>query len=423
MDTTLSRLTIEGGKPLRKKPFPPWPYFWEEEKKAVLDVLDSGKVNYWTGKRGLEFQEKFARYVGTKHAIAVNNGTAALHVALACAEIGPGDEVIVPSYTFIATANSVLQQNAIPVFADIDLDTHTISPDSIKKLITKRTKAIIPVHLYGHPAHMDEIMTLANQHGLVVIEDAAQAQGAEYKSRKVGQLGHIAAFSFCQEKIFTTGGEGGMVTTNDDEMASIGRSFKDHGFNEEERRMMKKRGDLNLYFHYRLGFNYRLTEMQSAMGIEQLKKLDWNIDKRRENAHYLTERITDIPGINPACEADYVKHAYYQYTLILDLEKFNVDRDRFLMAIRAEGIPAGLGNTPENYLEEVYQKQVGYGKTTCPFTCPWYKGKVDYKPHLCLNAEAIGRRTIKLKVHPTAGIEDMKDSADALDKVASAYKK
>lgn len=421
MNTKQAALAINGGVKFRTKPFPAWPYFWEEEKRAVLDVLDSGKVNYWTGPKGRQFQRDFADYVGVKHAIALSNGTAALHVALAAAEIGPGDEVIVPPYTFIASATAVLQQNAVPVFADVERDTLAISPQSMEERVTERTRAVIVVHLHGHPARMDEIMEVAARHNLIVIEDAAQAQGGEYKGRKIGSLGHLAAFSFCQEKIFTTGGEGGMVTTNDDRLAAIGRSFKDHGFDEDERWQMKKRGDLNLYFHYRLGFNYRMTEMQSAMGIEQLKRLDWNIERRRENAHYLTERIRFLEGIEPAYEAPWAKHAFYQYGVTLDLNRFQVDRDQFLRALQAEGIPAGLGNTPENYLEEVFQKQVGYGKTNCPFACPWYKGKLDYRAHLCPVAEDLGERMFRLKVHPTATLDDMKDTADALEKVAKAY--
>ncbi|MBC7223028.1 MAG: aminotransferase class I/II-fold pyridoxal phosphate-dependent enzyme, partial [Anaerolineae bacterium] len=194
------RLAIEGGPKVRSRPFPPWPYFWEDQKRAVLEVLDSGRVNYWTGTLGMEFQEKFAEFTGTRYAVVVNSGTAALHCALAAAGVGPGDEVIVPTRTFVATAAAVVHQNAVPIFADIDPATYTISVESVRSLITPRTKAIIPVHLAGHPADMDPLMELAEEHGLVVIEDAAQAPGARYKGRPVGSVGHIAAFSFCQDK-------------------------------------------------------------------------------------------------------------------------------------------------------------------------------------------------------------------------------
>ncbi|MDP6777496.1 MAG: DegT/DnrJ/EryC1/StrS family aminotransferase, partial [Candidatus Latescibacteria bacterium] len=287
----MSRLAIEGGDPVRTDPFPPWPYFYEDEKRAVQEVLDSGKVNYWTGSLGMDFQDRFAQYCGAAFGIAVCNGTAALHVALAAANIGPGDEVIVPARTFIASASAVLNQNAIPVFADVDPESHTIDPKSVASLVNDRTRGVIAVHLAGHPAEMDPLMEIADTHGLVVIEDAAQAHGAEYRGRKVGSLGHLAAFSFCQDKIFTTGGEGGMVTTSDEEMARTARTFKDHGCLEEERRSLLEMEQLYTYIHHRMGYNYRMTEMQAAIGLKALDRLDWNVEIRRRNAHHLKKQL------------------------------------------------------------------------------------------------------------------------------------
>ena len=229
-------------------------------------------MNYWTGVRGRQFQDEFAKFCGAEHGIAVMNGTAALHVALAAANIGPGDEVIVPPRTFIATAFSVLHQNAVPIFADVNLETQNIDVSSIREHITPRTKAIICVHLAGLTCEMDPLLDLAREFNLVIIEDAAQAHGAEYKGEKAGALGHIAAFSFCNDKHFTTGGEGGMVVTNDADMAEIARSFKDHGYEEKERRSLLELEALYTYIHHRMGYNYRMTEMQAAIGIESAGK-------------------------------------------------------------------------------------------------------------------------------------------------------
>ncbi len=416
------RLAIDGGTPVRQDPFPPWPVYGDEAKKAVIEVLDSGKTNYWAGPKGRQFQNEFAAYCGVKHAIAVNSGTSALHVALAAAEVGPGDEVIVPATTFIASATSVLNQNAVPVFADIDPRTHNVTAETIGACITPCTRAVTVVHFAGHPCDMDPIMALAEKHDLVVIEDAAQAHGAEYKGRKAGALGHIAAFSFCAEKIISTG-EGGMVTTSDERMAGIASSFRDHGFDEEERWRLKKEGAQNLYFHYRMGFNYRLTEMQSAMGLAALRELEANLAQRRRNAERLARLLSDMPAITPAYESPDVKHAYYVYPAQVDAGQLRVDRDAFVKAVRAEGIPIGLGNSPENYLEEVFTQMVGYGRTTCPFTCPMYDGRVDYAVVHCPNAAAYGERCFRLKVHPTASAEDMDDTVRAIEKVLRAYAK
>ena len=416
-----SKLAVDGGPKVRTKPYPPWPHFFEDEMQEVQRVLEEGKVNYWTGRRGRDFQEGFAGYCGAKHGIAVMNGTAALHVALAAANVGPGDEVIVPSRTFIATACSVLYQMAIPVFADVDLQTQNIDVGSVRERITERTKAIIAVHLAGHPADMGPMMELAQQRNLVLIEDAAQAHGAEYEGKRTGNLGHVAAFSFCNDKIFTTGGEGGMVVTNDDAMAEIARSFKDHGYHEMERRSLLELEALYTYIHHRMGFNYRMTEMQAAIGLRALDRLDWNVARRRENAHFLTENLAKLDALIPPPEPPNVKHSFYKYYVRVKPDKLSVDRDTFVKAVRAEGIPVGLGTSSENYREKVFQQQVGFGLSGYPFKCPLYEGKVDYSNVSLPNAKRLGKEVFVLQVHPTVETEDLRDTVRAIEKVLEAY--
>lgn len=416
-------LAINGGPKVREKTFPPWPQFFDDEIAEVEDVLRERKVNYWTGNRGMQFQENFANFCGAEYGIAVMNGTAALHVALAAANVGPGDEVIVPPRTFVATAFSVLHQNAVPVFADVTFETQNIDVNAIREKITPRTRAIICVHLAGLTCEMDPIIDLAQEHNLVIIEDAAQAHGAEYKGKRTGTLGHIAAFSFCNDKHFTTGGEGGMVVTNNMEMAEIARSFKDHGYEEKERRSLLELEALYTYVHHRMGYNYRMTEMQAAIGLKALEKLVWNINRRRENAHYLTEKISQYDALVPPFEGEDYKHSFYKYYVRLKLDKITVDRDTFVEAIRAEGVPIGLGTASEGYREEAFQKLKGYGKTTCPFECPWYEGAVDYSAVSLPNARRLGKEVFVLQVHPTIERDDLDDVLHAIEKVLEAYQK
>lgn len=413
-------LALHGGTPVRdakQRPFPRWPVFWDDEKQAVQEVLDSGHVNYWTGERGRRFQAEFADYMGVNEAIAVNSGTSALHVALAAAGVGPGDEVIVPARSFIASASAITNQYAVPVFADIDPDTHTISVDSAAERITARTTAIIPVHLAGLPAVMDPLLALARKHGLAVVEDCAQAHGATYRGKKVGSLGSVNAWSFCQDKIFTTGGEGGMVGTSDAAAAEVARSFRDHGFNEAERRSAIARGALNQYTHYRVGYNYRMTEMQSAIGLNALARLDWHLERRRENAHYLSAGLRELCQVlNPAPETPESKHAFYCYYVTLHLEHFTCTRDQFVSALQAEGVRAARGTSAELYLEPVYQQRVGYGNSHVPFDA------VDYTSVECPQAKDIGERSLRLEVYPTLQKEDLDDVLEAIRKVVAAYR-
>jgi dTDP-4-amino-4,6-dideoxygalactose transaminase len=419
----MSELAINGGPKVRTDPFPPWPHFFDDEIEEVEKVLREGRVNYWTGTRGREFQENFARFCCAKHGIAVMNGTAALHVALAAAQIGPGDEVIVPPRTFIATAFSVLHQNAVPVFADIDLRTQNIDVHSIRERITERTRAIICVHLAGLPCDMDPIMELAAEFDVKVIEDAAQAHGAKYKGKLTGTLGHIAAFSFCNDKIITTGGEGGMVVTDSDEMAEIARSFKDHGYEERERRNLLELEALYTYIHHRMGYNYRMTEMQAAIGLKALEKLEWNLSRRRENARYLSDRLSRHDALIPPFESDDFEHAYYKYYVRLNLKRLKTDRDTFVKAVRAEGVPIGLGASSEGYREQAFQELVGYGRTGCPFRCPWYKGRADYTAVELPNAKRLGDEVFVLQVHPTIERRDLEDVITAIEKVLDVYRR
>ena len=423
--STEGTLAINGGAPIRTEPFPPWPWFDEDTIAAVTEPLRTGKVNYWTGPFGTSFQDAFAAWCGAKYAVAVNSGTSALQVALAAAEVGAGDEVITQAETFIASAMCALQQNAQPVFADVDPRTHTLDPAAFRAAITDRTRAVIPVHLYGHPADMDAIREIADERGIKVIEDCAQAHGAIYKGQMVGSIGDVAAFSFCQDKIFTTGGEGGMVTTSDDDFAMRARTFKDHGFWEEERRNLLEMESLYLYIHHALGFNFRMTEMQAVIGLKCLEKIDsWNLPRRARNAEAITAQMEGLPQLNPPHVAPGCTHAWYKYVITLNLDRLTCDRDQFVRAMRAEGYPSAMiGDWPENYKEEVFINHRGYGKTTCPFPCPWQARTIDYSAVSCPNSADVGRRTVKCQVHPTMEPEDAADIGRIVRKVAMAYAK
>ncbi len=292
------KLAIDGGPRAVTNALAGWPSFSETAIKAVEAVLRSGKVNYWTGPSGREFEKRYAAWQGSKFAISTTNGTAALHVALTALGIGPGDEVIVPSYTFIATSFAVVQAGAIPRFADVNLEDHCISVASAERLVNARTKAIIPVHLYGNVCDMDPLIAFARRHGLHVIEDNAEAFGGEYKGRKTGTLGVMAAMSFCQNKTFTTGGEGGMVTTDDENLAWLARSVRDHGYDVKERLNLLELEQKLPYIHNVVGWNYRMTEMQSAIGLAELERIDtWNMPTRRRNAGIVLDAIRDLPAV------------------------------------------------------------------------------------------------------------------------------
>ena len=337
---------------------PPWPQFDEEMTAAAVRVLHSGKVNYWTGDEGRRFEQEFADYVGCRHAVALANGTVALELALLALGISPSDEVIVPSRTFVATAMAVARVGAVPVFADVDRVSQNITAETIEPQLSPRTKAVIVVHLAGWPAEMDPIVELARGHRLAVVEDCAQAHGARYKGRAVGSIGEVGAYSFCQDKILTTAGEGGMLVTNRRDVWEQAWSFKDHGKSYDA---VFHRHDPSgfRWLHERIGTNWRLTEVQSAIGRVALRKLAEWVDKRRRNAAILQAQFAELPGLRTAIPPADCFHSYYKCYAFVRPERLapGWSRDRILGEINAAGIPCFSGSCSEIYLEQAFPKE------------------------------------------------------------------
>ena len=315
----------------RTAPLAPWPHFEEDEIEAVVRVMRSGKVNYWTGQESRRFEEDFAAYVGTKHAIALTNGTVALELALHGLGIGAGDEVILTPRTFIASASAAVMRGATPVFADVDRDSQNVTAETIAAVLTPRTKAIIAVHLAGWPCDMDPIMDLARRHGIAVIEDCAQAHGATYKGRNVGALGDVAAFSFCQDKILTTLGEGGMVTTDDPDLWAKMWAFKDHGKSFDTVYHQPHPPGFR-WLHESFGTNWRITEVQAAQGRRILAKLDGWVATRRAHAAVLLDAFEQLPALRTPVPTPDVRHAYYKFYTFVRPDRLCAgwDRDRIM---------------------------------------------------------------------------------------------
>ncbi|OGN79795.1 MAG: aminotransferase [Chloroflexi bacterium GWC2_49_37] len=386
--------------PVRTTAFPPWPYYSKDEVAAVAAVLKSGKVNYWTGDESRKFEAEYAEFTECKHAIALSNGTAALELALYALGVGPGDEVITTSRTFIASASCVVMRGAKPVLADVDPVSQNITAETISKVISSRTKAIIAVHLAGWPCDMDSILKLARKHGIKVIEDCAQANGATYKGRPVGSLGDVAAFSFCQDKIITTGGEGGMLTTNNTALWKKAWEYKDHG-KSFDAVYKKKHSPGFRWLHESFGTNWRLTEMQSAIGRIQLRKLPGWISARRRNAEKLNAAFINIPALRLNIPSTEIGHAYYKYYAFVRPERLKSgwNRDRILGAISAEGVPCFSGSCSEIYLEKAFK---------------------GIRPAKRLPvAKTLGETSLMFLVHPTLSAVDIKDTIRAVSKVFS----
>lgn len=334
---------------------PQWPVFAEDEQEAAVRVLKSGGANYWTGSDGVAFEREFAGWVGTDYALALANGTLALELALLAFGIGEGAEVVTTPRTFIASASAVVARGGRPVFADVDRDSGNITADTIRAVLTPRTRAIIVVHLAGWPADMTGIMELAEEHGLIVIEDCAQAHGAEWAGRRVGSIGHAGAWSFCQDKIMTTAGEGGMLTLNDEAAFRRAWSYRDHG-KDWDAVHSKPEAPGYRYLSHSFGSNWRLSEVQSAVGRLQLQKLPAWLEQRRRNAVALREVLSGIPGLRiPLPEAP-ARHAFYKLYAYLDPQRFQPgwDRERLLVEAAAAGVPLFTGTGAEIYRERAF---------------------------------------------------------------------
>jgi dTDP-4-amino-4,6-dideoxygalactose transaminase len=371
----MARLALFGGTPIRTQPFPEWPVSGPEEERRLLGVLRSGLWGRLDGRQVSEFEERFAALHGCRHGVAVVNGTVALRVALLAAGIQAGDEVIVPPYTFVATATAVLEVNAIPVFADIDLDTFNLDPVAVTKAITERTRAIIPVHFAGQPAEMDAIGALAADRGILVLEDAAHAHGATHRNRPAGSLGHIATFSFQSSKNLTAG-EGGIITTNDDALAAACRSIQNCG----------RVPDGLWYEHHVVSGNYRLGEFQGAVLNAQLDRLEEQTAARDRNGRRLTSLLAALPGLHPQRRPpECTRHSHHLYMLRIDPAAFGAPRPAVLTALEAEGIPCSAG-----YGYSLPDQPLFRNKAFGPFL-PRDTERLDYRTSRCPNSDLICR--------------------------------
>lgn len=385
-------------------PFSPWPCFTAEEADAASRVLLSNKVNYWTGEECRHFEREFAQFADVEHAVAVANGTLALDVALKVLGVGAnaalGDEVIVTPRTFLASASSIVNAGAVPIFADVDRDTQNITADTIRAVITPRTRAIICVHLAGMPCDMDPIMELAAEHNLWVIEDCAQAHGARYKGRSVGSIGHIGAWSFCQDKIMSTGGEGGMVTTNDRELWSKMWSYKDHG-KSWEAVYEREHAPGFRWLHESFGTNWRMTEMQGAIGRIQLTRMAEWTKARLGNAARILEVAAGLPGLRVPLTPEWAEHGHYKCYVFVETDQLapGWDRDRIMDQVRAAGAPCYSGSCSEVYLEAAFEG-------------------TDWRPAKRLPvAKELGETSLMFLVHPTLSEDEISRTCAALAEV------
>lgn len=382
--------------------FEPWPSFTQEEADAVSQVLLSNKVNYWTGQECREFEKEFAQFAETQYAVALANGTVALDVALKALGIGAGDDVIVTSRTFLASASSIVTAGANPIFADVEMDSQNISRRTIEAVLTPNTKAIICVHLAGWMCDMDPIMQLAEEKGLYVIEDCAQTHGAKYKGKSAGSIGHIGAWSFCQDKIMTTGGEGGMVTTNDENLWKKMWSYKDHGKNFDS--IYNKQHPPGFrWLHDSFGTNWRMMEMQAVIGRIQLKKMSEWTAQRNANMEKIYAAFADSPYFTVHRPSDDYVHAAYKCYVQVNTDALpeGWSRDRIMTEINAEGVPCFSGSCSEVYLEHAFDDT------------PW-RPKERLK-----NAQKLGETSLMFLVHPTLTENNIQTTKDVIQQVIS----
>ncbi|MEL0243839.1 MAG: DegT/DnrJ/EryC1/StrS aminotransferase family protein [Gammaproteobacteria bacterium] len=391
---------------VKKKPLDinGWPSFTEEEANKVRSIILSNKVNYWTGAEGKKFEKEFSSWVDVSHSIALANGTLALELALIGLGVGEGDEVIVTPRSFIASVSSVVNMGATPIFADVDYNSGNISADTISQMITPKTKAIICVHLAGWPCDLDPIMKLSREHNFYVIEDCAQAHGAKYKGRNVGSIGHIGCWSFCQDKIMSTGGEGGMVTTNDQKLWNKMWSYKDHG--KSYKAVYEKEHPPGFrWLHDSFGSNFRMTEMQSAMGRFQIKKMKSWTKLRNKNAAFLLEVCNKFPNIlRTPVVPSHDLHAYYKFYTYVKPEglKPGYSRDTIMENLNRMGVPAFSGSCSEIYLESAFDNTAFRPKETLPI------------------AKQLGETSLVFLVHPTLSSDDLDAMRNIIEKVLEA---
>ena len=396
-------LALEGGAPVRATAFAPWPFYEQDEIDAVSQVLSSGLVNYWTGPQCTQFEQAYAAFCGRRHAIALANGSVALELALHAFGIGPGDEVVTTSRTFIASASCAVLRGATPVMADVDPVSQNITADGIRAVLTPRTRAVIVVHLAGWPCDMDPILELASAHGLRVIEDCAQAHGATYQGRPVGSFGTAAAFSFCQDKIISTGGEGGMLLLDDTAAWEKAWAYKDHG-KSYDAVFRREHPPGFRWVHDSFGTNWRMTEMQAAIGRMQLAKLPGWVARRQHLAGILSDGFAALPGVRVTRPGPGIGHAYYKYYAFLEPERLRPDWDHncIITAINAEGIPCIAGSCGEIYMEKVFVDAGLAPAARLPI------------------AQRLGATSLSFLVHPTLTDADMLDTCAAVAKVMHA---
>jgi dTDP-4-amino-4,6-dideoxygalactose transaminase len=407
IDPVRGELALYGGEKTAHEPFPPWPQFAERTLTSVLEPLRSGRVSYLSGARGKEFEARWASWIGAAHAVSCSSGTAALHTALLALGIQPGDEVIVPSHTFLSTSLAVLHAGAAPVFCDVAGD-HTMDPHALEALVTDRTRAVIVVHLYGIVCAMDRILEVAKRRGLAVVEDCAQSVGGEFHGRKAGTLGDAGCFSFSEGKHVSTGGEGGMVVTDDEKLAEACRSLRDYG--REQANATEYRGEENATeyrggaAHVRVGFNYRLTEIQSIIGLGELDRLDtWNLPRRAGFAKTYDHAFSQLYGVRALpLNTPERRNAYWKYPLQLDLERLTCGVEEFRRALVAEGLPDCGGRWPESYQE------------------PVFAGREQVR---CAGAEALQGMTVVLGLPPSWERAHVELCISAVRKVLRAYRR
>ncbi len=398
-----SELAIHGGKPVRTVPLPAWPHYALDELDAVRDVLASGKVNYWTGQECAAFEKEYAAHAGSRYAVALANGSMALELALHALGIGPGDDVVVTSRSFIASASCAVLRGARPVFADVDPASQNVTAETVRRVLTPATRAVIPVHLAGWPCDMGPLLELARARGISVIEDCAQSHGATYQERVTGSLGDVAAFSFCQDKIISTGGEGGMLLTNDRALWERAWSYKDHGKSYDAMQARQRQPEAS-WVHQSFGTNGRMTEMQAAIGRRQLKKLAHWLELRRRNARLLDAALAGLPGLTVQVPEPGFGHAYYKYCAFLEPARLRPgwDLHRVVESINAEGIACVAGSVGEIYLEKAFADRGLAPAARLP------------------NARRLAETGMIFMVHPTLAERDIRDTADAIVKVMRA---